>query len=100
MKDEYRRLKSSRAKEIDFSEARLRQLGSYLLGKKKMSVAVAVLGLNAEAYPKSVRALEELGDALLAAGRRKEAVEVFRRALALKPGNGKLKKKLAKTQEP
>ena len=99
LKDEYRRLKSSRAKEIDFSEARLRQLGSYLLGKKKMSAAVAVLGLNAEAYPKSVRALEELGDALLASGRRKDAGEVFRKALVLSPQNRKLQKKLAKTRE-
>ena len=100
LKDEYRRLKSSRAKEIDFSEARLRQLGSYLLGKKKASEAVAVLELNAEAFPKSVRAREELRDALLVAGRRKEAGEAFRQALTLKPGSGKLKKKLAKSQEP
>ncbi len=100
LKNEYRRLKNSRAKEIDFSEARLRQLGSYLLGKKKMSEAVAVLELNVEAYPKSLRAREELGDALLASGRRKEAGEVFRKALALNPKSGKLKKKLAKIQEP
>ena len=100
LKDEYRRLKSSRAKEIDFSEARLRQLGSYLLGKKKTGEAVAVLELNAEAFPKSARAREELGDALLAAGRRKEAGEVFRKALALSPQNRKLQKKLTKTQEP
>ncbi|MEC8895422.1 MAG: serine hydrolase [Planctomycetota bacterium] len=100
LKAEYRRLKSSRAKEIDFSEARLRQLGSYLLGKKKASEAVAVLELNAEAFPKSARAREELGDALLVAGRRKEAGEAFRQALTLKPGSGKLKKKLAKSQEP
>jgi CubicO group peptidase (beta-lactamase class C family) len=100
LKDEYRRLKSLRAKEIDFSEARLRKLGSYLLGKKKTSAAVAVLELNVEAFPKSVRALEELGDALLASGRRKEAGEVFRKALVLSPQNRKLQKKLAKTREP
>ena len=100
LKAEYRRLKSSREKEIDFSEARLRQLGSYLLGKKKTSEAVAVLELNAEAFPKSARAREELGDALLAAGRRKEAGAVFRQALVLKPGSGKLKKKLGKSEEP
>jgi len=100
LKDEYRRLKSSRAREIDFSEARLRQLGSYLLGKKKTGEAVAVLELNAEAFPKSVRAREELGDALLAAGRRKEAGEVFRKALDLSPQSRKIQKKLAKIQEP
>ena len=100
LKDEYRRLKSSRAKEIDFSEARLRKLGSYLLGKKKTSAAVAVLELNVEVFPKSVRALEELGDALLASGRRKDAGEVFRKALVLSPQNRKLQKKLAKTREP
>ena len=100
LKDEYRRLKSLRAKEIDFSEARLRKLGSYLVGKKRTGEAVAVLELNVEAYPKSFRAREELGDALLASGRRKEAGEVFRKALALNPKSGKLKKKLAKIQEP
>ncbi|MDE0740428.1 MAG: serine hydrolase [Planctomycetota bacterium] len=100
LKDEYRRLKSSRAKEIDFSEARLRQLGSYLLGKKKTGEAVVVLELNVEAYPKSVRAREELGDALLAAGRREEAVEVIKAALNLAPGSDRLKRKLKEIKRP
>jgi Flp pilus assembly protein TadD len=100
LKDEYRRLKGSRVKEIDFSEARLRELGSYLLGKKETSAAVAVLELNVEAFPESVRALEELGDALLVSGRPKEAGEVFRKALVLSPQNRKLQKKLAKIREP
>jgi len=100
LKKEYRRLKGSGGKEIDFSEGQLRELGSYLRKKKKGREAVAVLELNVEAYPKSVRAREELGDALLAAGRREEAVEVIKAALNLAPGSDRLKRKLKEIKRP
>ncbi|MEE3054383.1 MAG: tetratricopeptide repeat protein, partial [Planctomycetota bacterium] len=100
LKKEYRRLKSTGGKEIDFSEGQLRELGSYLRKKKKGREAVAVLELNVEAYPKSVRAREELADTLLDAGRREEAVKVLEEALSLEPGSARLEKKLKKSRKP
>ena len=61
---------------------------------------MVVLELNVEAYPKSVRAREGLGDALLAAGRREEAVEVLKAALNLAPGSDRLKRKLKEIKRP
>ena len=100
LKKEYRRLKSTGGKEIDFSEGQLRELGSYLRKKKKGREAVAVLELNVEAYPESVRAREELADTLLDAGRREEAVKVLEEALSLEPGSARLEKKLKKSRKP
>ena len=100
LKKEYRRLKSTGGKEIDFSEGQLRELGSYLRKKKKGREAVAVLELNVEAYPKSDRAREELADTLLDAGTREEAVKVLEEALSLEPGSARLEKKLKKSRKP
>ena len=100
LKKEYRRLKSTGGKEINFSEGQLRELGSYLRKKKKGREAVAVLELNVEAYPKSVRAREELADTLLDAGRREEAVKVLEEALSLEPGSARIEKKLKKSRKP
>ena len=100
LKKEYRRIRSSGGEDVDFSEGQLRELGSYLRKKKKGREAVAVLELNVEAYPKSVRAREELADTLLGAGRREEAVKVIDAALTLTPGSDRLKKKLKKLRKP
>ena len=100
LKKEYRRIGSSGGEDVDFSERQLRELGSYLRGRKKTGEAVAVLELNVEAYPKSVRAREDLSDALLSAGRREDAVKVLEGALALEPGSDRIKNKLKKSRKP
>ena len=100
LKKEYRRIRSSGGEDVDFSEGQLRELGSYLRKKKKGREAVAVLELNVEAYPKSVRAREELADTLLGAGRREEAVKAIEAALTLIPDSDRLKKKLTKFRKP
>ena len=64
----YHDLKKTAADAYDFAEERLNVLGYQLLADSKVDAAVAILRLNAEAYPESANAHDSLGEALMAAG--------------------------------
>ncbi|MFN8177314.1 MAG: hypothetical protein U0167_05270 [bacterium] len=67
-------------------ESDVNELGYSLLRAKRTAAAVAVLGLDAQAYPASANAWDSLGEALLAADRREESIAAYRRALGIDPG--------------
>jgi uncharacterized protein len=82
---QYRSLLGERPRRYKFRESELNYLGYDLLEKKKFSEAIAVLRLNAEQFPRSSNVFDSLGDAYVAAGKNAEALESFRRSLALFP---------------
>lgn len=82
----YRTLKAtSPAGLYNFDEGQLNRLGYALVRQRRLPEAIRVFELNAESFPRSSNVHDSLGEAYLAAGRRTEAVEQYRRALALDP---------------
>lgn len=67
-------------------EAEVNALGYEQLRLGRSELAVQLLALNVRAYPRSANAYDSLGEAYERAGRGAEAVEMYRRALALDAG--------------
>jgi len=67
-------------------EAEINALGYRLLGEGKTGPAVDVLLVNTRVYARSANAFDSLGEALLAAGKREEAIAAYRQAVAIDPG--------------
>ena len=65
------------------TESDVNRLGYRLLASGQRAVAVAVFGFNAQTYPQSVNAQDSHGEALLAIGDARAALQRFERALAL-----------------
>lgn len=68
-------------------EAELNALGYRLLQAGKVAEAVAVLEMNAEAFPASWNVWDSLGEALAMAGERERAINCYVRSVELNPGN-------------
>ncbi len=73
--------------DAQIAESRFNRLGYRLLGQKDSDGALAVFRLNTLLYPDSGNVYDSYGEALLAVGRRTEAVANYRKSLALNPGN-------------
>ena len=84
---EYESLKEKNEAVYDFSESELNELGYELLSKDKNADALAILKLNAEAFPDSWNVYDGLGEAYMKNGNREQAIENYRRSLALNPNN-------------
>ena len=67
-------------------EAEVNGLGYRLLGAGAMNQAIAVFGVNTRVYPRSANTFDSLGEALLTAGRRDEAIASYRHAVEIEPG--------------
>lgn len=67
-------------------EAEVNALGYRLLGAAAMDRAIAVFRLNTRVYPRSANTFDSLGEALLTAGRRDEAIASYRHAVEIEPG--------------
>jgi hypothetical protein len=67
-------------------EAQVNTLGYRFLGAGDIPKAVLTLRLNTMVYPQSANTFDSLGEALLAAGRRDEAIATYRHALVVEPG--------------
>jgi len=61
-------------------------LGYRLLGSGQVAQAVLVFQLNTRVYPRSANTFDSLGEALLAANRRDEAIAAYRHAVLVEPG--------------
>jgi hypothetical protein len=66
-------------------ERDLNGFGYRLLGDGRFREAVAILYVNARAYPQSTNVWDSLGDAYRAAGQTREAIEAYERAAAMDP---------------
>ncbi len=85
---QYRELKSTQADAYDFEDKyELSSLGHPLLRAKKFKEAIQVLELNAEAFPRSWWAYDELGEAHMGAGEKELAIKNYKKSLELDPAN-------------
>lgn len=85
--EEYQGFKGSQSDLHNFGEQELERLGRFLLEEKRLSEALVVFRLNAEAYPESFRVYESLGDTHDARGEAELAREMFEKSLGLNPSN-------------
>ena len=67
-------------------ESQVNALGYQLLGSGETARAIQAFQLNTRAYPRSANTFDSLGEALLAAGRRDEAIAAYRQAVVVEPG--------------
>ena len=61
-------------------------LGYRLLGSGQVGQAILVFQLNTRVYPRSANTFDSLGEALLAANRRDDAIAAYRHAVEVEPG--------------
>ncbi len=83
---------------LNISEEEIDKLGWYLAAKDRLDDAIAILRLNVSEDPRSWRARERLGQVYLKAGKKEQAVDAFREALALNPSNEDLRARLKEIQ--
>ncbi len=83
----YADLKKNNATEFDFEESQLNQLGYMYLNTSQIEKALAIFKLNTEVYPNSSNVYDSYGEAFIKDGNEKLAVENYKKALELNPGN-------------
>jgi len=81
---------------ILFSEDRMNMVGYHVLAREDYPAAIAIFQLNVKAFPQSANAFDSLGEALMNAGKKKEAATNYKRSLELNPANANAKEMLAK----
>lgn len=72
---------------LDLIEFRVNDRGYELLGAKQVREAIEVFRVNVHAFPSSANAFDSLGEAYMTAGLNVQAIENYRKSLALDPGN-------------
>ncbi|MCH7755657.1 serine hydrolase [candidate division KSB1 bacterium] len=78
---EYHQLKNYHSDAYSFSEGDFNRIGYELLGMNKFDEAVAILKLNAEAYPASANTYDSLGEAYMLKGDTDSAIKNYKLAL-------------------
>jgi len=96
--EEYRRFKSDPAYTNLSTESEINSLGYSLLREQRTADALTVLRLNVESYPASANAHDSLAEALLAQGKRDEAISHYEKALELEPRNSYRREVLEKAK--
>jgi len=76
------------------TEPQVNGFGYALLAQGQVEAAIKVFELNAESYPGSFNVWDSLAEAHKTAGHRERAVELYRKSLALNPGNANAAKML------
>ncbi|PYS69158.1 MAG: hypothetical protein DMF73_15345, partial [Acidobacteria bacterium] len=84
---QYQSLKQRNDSAYDLSESELNELGYQLMAKNKMPDALAILKLNAEAFPTSWNVYDGLGEAYMKSGNRELAIENYKKSLKMNPKN-------------
>jgi CubicO group peptidase (beta-lactamase class C family) len=68
-------------------EEQINRIGYWLLARKKLQEAIAVLEMNVADFPSSWNAYDSLGEAFAADGQRQRAIESYEKSIALNPAN-------------
>ncbi len=84
---QYRALRAAPPSNFNFDEGELNSLGYRLMRNERLSEAIRIFQLNAEAYPKSSNAYDSLGEAYNRAGKKAQAIAYYERAIRLDPKN-------------
>ncbi|GGG60368.1 serine hydrolase [Epilithonimonas arachidiradicis] len=87
----YKRLKISKAPDLDFNENQLNYLGHELRKANKINDAIKIFELNVSEYPNSTLPYESLGEVYKRNNNKKKAIECFRKAQELEPENPRWK---------
>lgn len=82
-----RELKAKEPSAWTFEEAHFNAAGYRLLAEKRPADAVKVFSLNTELFPENGNPWDSLGEALLAAGEKENAIAAYRRSVELDPKN-------------
>jgi tetratricopeptide (TPR) repeat protein len=85
--DLYNTLKQEQNQQYLFNEFQLASVATELLQVQKHFEAIEILKLNVNQYPKSWKALNNLGEAYRTDGNEKLAIEAYEKAIALNPEN-------------
>ena len=80
---QYKKFKTERPNDFHFEEGELNVLGYELLWAGRVDDAVAILRLTVEEFPRSAKAYDSYGDALLAKGDTANALVNFKMGLAM-----------------
>ena len=70
-----------------------------MLRENSLEFALYVFEKNARLYPGSSNAYDSFGEALLKAGRKAQAIESYRKSLALDPNNTNARSKLKELEK-
>ena len=97
---EYQRLKSVDKGTYNFAETELVDLGNALVTMKRPADAIEVYRLNLESYPRSARTHNRLGAAYERTGDKANALQHFRRAIELNPGDQNAADAVKRLQSP
>jgi CubicO group peptidase (beta-lactamase class C family) len=81
----YKRIKDSTSYYIN--EQEMNRTGYEFLQVGKVNEATAVFKLNTQAFPKSSNVYDSYGEALMALGKKTEALENYKQSVKLNPGN-------------
>lgn len=87
MEKAYRSFKNDPSTASLFTEREVNVYGYTLMGQGKMDAAVRVFELNAESYPASFNVWDSLAESYMKTGRKKEAIQNYRKSLEINPGN-------------
>jgi tetratricopeptide (TPR) repeat protein len=93
---QYEQLKSTEPAAWDFDERELSLMGRRLVRERRFEEGLRFLHLNAEAYPRSTRVYERLGNAYLEEGDTALAIANYRKSLQMDPENRGPARMLAK----
>lgn len=74
-------------KAYSLNEGDINQLGYELMRDGKLTAAIAVLTLNAEAFPASYNVYDSRGEAYMTAGDKPAAIQDYKKSVALNPRN-------------
>jgi CubicO group peptidase (beta-lactamase class C family) len=96
----WRRLKAERPNDYQFGAPQLNILGYFLLAENRADDAMAMLQLNAEAYPDFAGTYETLSDVFLAKGDTTSAIQNLEKSLSLNGTSESAKDKLKRLQRP
>ena len=73
--------------EYEFLESDINELGYQFLNAKNMKGAASVFEANMERFPESFNVYDSYAEAMLYAGKRKQAIKYYERSLELNPNN-------------
>lgn len=97
--DQYKELRNSSPDRYNFKENELNNLGYQLLQMSKNKEAIEILKLNVNEYPNSSNVYDSMGEAYMADGNNKLAIENYKKSLKLDPKNNNAKKMIEKLQK-
>jgi tetratricopeptide (TPR) repeat protein len=84
----------------DLTERSVSQAAQTLVEGGKTAEAIALLDVNAELFPKSARALNQLAGAHEAAGHKDAAIETYKKVLTIAPNDRQARQRLTALGAP